>query len=240
MHHQLCLPGICMLFKELCVLDVLHTYRLQNELAPLLEHQVQFPRLLNTALFKLLTCLCVSERACEFPTTWSLAMSCCSANCNATVSSSAWFYVLSWPSSLASICSILTPFLLPLFQLLIWELWPLTLPSCHPVQACKAHIVWRASFCSFHLQGAYPNTPKAFLLHVLHFVDCEVALLCKLLLHCCKNCCWVLPSSLLPKPWMRSSFLLALKLRFQASSPFRAHDDVPAELPIAERLDFRL
>ncbi len=153
MHHRLCLPGICMLFKELCVLDVLHTYCLQNELAPLLEHQVQFPRLLNTALFKLLTCLRVSERACEFPTTWSLTMSCCSANCNATVSSSAWFCVLNWPSSLASICSMLIPFLLPLFQLLIWELWPLTLPSCHPVQACKAHIVWRASFCSFHLQG---------------------------------------------------------------------------------------
>jgi hypothetical protein len=55
------------------------------------------------------------------------------------------------------------------------------------VQACKAHIVWRASFCSFHLQGAYHNTPKAFFFHVLHFVDCEVALLCKLLLHCCKN-----------------------------------------------------
>jgi hypothetical protein len=54
-------------------------------------------------------------------------------------------------------------------------------------------------------------------------------------------CCWILPSSLLlPKPWMRSSFLLALKLRFQGSSPFRAHDDVPAERPIAERLDFRL
>ncbi len=56
---------------------------------------------------------------------------------------------------------------------------------------CKAHIVWRASFCSYHLEGAYPNTPKAFLFHVLHFIDCEVALLCKLLLHCCKNCCWV-------------------------------------------------